>query len=144
MPPLPLQRKLYAAVKKQADATFEKPSAYKSGWIVKTYKSLGGRYASPDSDVEELGLDRWFREKWVDLNRRRSDGTYDRCGRRRATKEGPYPLCRPSVRVNRATPILASELSAKERRSALRRKSKRPHGRVRFRSGGSRRASAKS
>lgn len=40
----PTNKKLYEKVKKQADKKFDKPSAYKSGWIVKQYKSLGGNY----------------------------------------------------------------------------------------------------
>ena len=37
--PTPTDKKLYARVKKQADTVYSKPSAYKSGYIVKEYKS---------------------------------------------------------------------------------------------------------
>lgn len=131
MPALPLQGKLYNEVKKHADAIFAKPSAYKSGWIVKTYKSLGGMYA--DADSRDSGLGRWFREEWVDLNRPRGDGTYERCGRTHATQGGKYPLCRPSIRVSSRTPVTASELSEHDRHIAQRRKSERPERHVRFR-----------
>ena len=39
----PVDAELYARVKQMADAKYTKPSAYKSGWIVKTYKELGGK-----------------------------------------------------------------------------------------------------
>ena len=35
----PLDTALYERVKKEADEKFDKPSAYKSGWIVNTYKN---------------------------------------------------------------------------------------------------------
>ena len=38
--------------------------AYKSGYIVKRYKELGGRYAD---DGEAKHLKRWFDEKWRDV-----------------------------------------------------------------------------
>ena len=40
--PTPINKKLYEKVKEQADKIYEKSSAYKSGYIVKTYKKLGG------------------------------------------------------------------------------------------------------
>jgi len=131
MPAPPLQGKLYNEVKKHADAIFAKPSAYKSGWIVKTYKSLGGTYA--DTERRDSGLARWFREEWVDLNRPKADGSYERCGRSHSAQGGKYPLCRPSIRVNSRTPVTANELSDHERRVAQRRKSERPERHVRFR-----------
>ena len=36
-------QELYGQVKLYADSVYKKPSAYKSGFIVKTYKSLGGK-----------------------------------------------------------------------------------------------------
>jgi len=41
---VPLNQHLYSRIKAEADAAFSKPSAYKSGWIVKTYKDRGGTY----------------------------------------------------------------------------------------------------
>ena len=35
---------LYNEVKAEADKKYSKPSAYKSGWVVKTYKERGGKY----------------------------------------------------------------------------------------------------
>ena len=36
---------LYQKAKQIADEKYDKPSAYKSGFIVKTYKDLGGTYS---------------------------------------------------------------------------------------------------
>jgi len=41
----PLDKKLYEKVKRQADKKFDKPSAYRSAWIVREYKSKGGKYS---------------------------------------------------------------------------------------------------
>jgi len=38
-------KELYDKAKAIADKTYKKPSAYKSGFIVKTYKDLGGTYS---------------------------------------------------------------------------------------------------
>jgi hypothetical protein len=43
--PIPIDKDLYQRVKLKADSIYKKSSAYKSGYIVKTYKELGGRYA---------------------------------------------------------------------------------------------------
>jgi hypothetical protein len=42
---------LYNKVKQIADEKYPKPSAYKSGFIVKTYKSMGGTYSGKKSKV---------------------------------------------------------------------------------------------
>jgi len=134
--PTPLDKELYAQVKREADQVFQKPGAYKSGWIVKSYKARGGRYrASAGRRKGSEGLSRWFREEWVDLNRPRADGSYEPCGRRsaRATKSpGPYPLCRPSKRVSRRTPALAGELSRRRLSRAREAKREHPERRVSF------------
>ena len=80
---------LYALVKQYADLVYSKPSAYKSGYIVRLYRALGGTYsgAKPKS-----GLASWFREQWVDV------GNND------------YPVYRPSKKINKKTPLLASEI----------------------------------
>lgn len=44
MSPIPTNKQLYLKVKEEADSIYSKPSAYKSGWIVKTYKERGGSY----------------------------------------------------------------------------------------------------
>jgi Family of unknown function (DUF5872) len=83
---------LYNRAKKIADDKFEKPSAYKSGYIVKTYKELGGRYKS---DNKPRNLKRWFQEKWTDIGNKK------------------YPVFRPTRRINKNTPLTVKEIDRK-------------------------------
>ena len=59
--PIPKDQVLYDKVKKEADKVYSKPSAYKSGFIVKKYKELGGEYLD---DKKPRKLKRWFKEDW--------------------------------------------------------------------------------
>jgi hypothetical protein len=88
--PVILDKVLYDKVKKQANQIYKKPSAYKSGYIVKTYKQMGGKYGD---DGEEKTLARWFREDWKDIG-----GL-------------SYPVYRPTKRINENTPLTATEIN---------------------------------
>jgi hypothetical protein len=87
--PIILNPRLYKKIKQEADTIYEKPSAYKSGWIVKTYKSRGGEYAD---DNQSKNLERWFKENWKDIG----------------GKE--YPVYRPTKRISKKTPLTADEI----------------------------------
>jgi hypothetical protein len=91
--PIILDQNLYDLVKKQADKIYDKSSAYKSGWIVKTYKESGGKYKD---DGKPKNLGRWFKEKWTDIG----------------GKE--YPVYRPTKRINIKTPLTADEIDPKQ------------------------------
>ena len=80
---------LYQKAKLIADQKYSKPSAYKSGFIVKTYKDLGGTYTD---DSEPKNLQRWFKESWKDV------GQLD------------YPVYRPTKRINKKTPLTPNEI----------------------------------
>ena len=82
---------LYEQVKREASKVFNKPSAYKSGWIVKTYKQRGGEYIGKKPTNE--GLDRWFKEDWKDV------GGLD------------YPVYRPTKKVSKKTPLTPDEIN---------------------------------
>lgn len=86
---IPVDKALYESVKKEADKKFDKPSAYKSGWIVKTYKELGGKYSG---EKPKDGLTRWFKEDWKDIA-----GLY-------------YPVFRPTKKISKKTPLTVSEI----------------------------------
>jgi len=58
--PTPNNPKLYQKVKDYANEIYSKPSAYKSGFIVKKYKELGGTY---NDDNKTKNLKRWFQEE---------------------------------------------------------------------------------
>jgi hypothetical protein len=94
MKPKPLDKKLYQRAKEMADEVYNRPSAYKSGYIVKTYKKLGGRYSG---DRKKGSLARWYREEWADVN---PDKTED-----------SYPVYRPTKRISRNTPLSADEVN---------------------------------
>lgn len=49
---------IYKKVKANADKKFDKPSAYKSGFIVQEYKRLGGKF----SGVKEKELNKAIRK----------------------------------------------------------------------------------
>ena len=55
-----------------------------------------------------MSLDRWFKEKGVDVK------TGKKCGRGKNEKGRPYPACRPSKRVSSETPKTRSEMSKEE------------------------------
>ena len=57
-----------------------------------------------------MSLDRWFKEKWVDVK------TGKKCGRGKNEKGRPYPACRPSKRVSSETPKTTKEMSSEEKR----------------------------
>jgi hypothetical protein len=131
--PDPVDKKLYNRVKKLADKVFDsKTGVYKSSWIVRTYKKLGGKYKG--KSPQKSGLKRWYKEKWVDLNRSIGRNKYASCGRRSAkNRSGKYPLCRPTYVITKTTPKTYSELSKKSISRAKKQKSKiRGKGNIKF------------
>ncbi len=62
------------------------------------------------------GLDKWFKQKWVDIGSKRKDGSLAKCGRSKQKKyaKRKYPKCVPLAKATRMT--------KGERASAVRRK----------------------
>jgi hypothetical protein len=85
----PLDFSLYQQAKETANKIYKKPSAYKSGFIVKEYKRLGGKYGGKQKNA---GLTRWFAENWRDIG------------------GAAYPVYRPTKRVTSETPLTVSEI----------------------------------
>ena len=56
-----------------------------------------------------MSLDRWFKEKWVDVK------TGKKCGRGKNEKGRPYPACRPSKRVSSKPPKTTGEMTKAEK-----------------------------
>ena len=94
---------LYEEAKRRADSIYEKPSAYKSGYIVKLYKDMGGTYTD---DEKPKGLRRWFDEKWEDV------GGQD------------YPVYRPTRRISSKTPLTPDEIDPENLEQQIRLKQK--------------------
>lgn len=140
----PLNKSLYKYVKRLADKKFlSKTGVYKSSWIVREYKKRGGKYRGKKPSYKSSGLKRWYKEKWVDLNRpiKNSKGKvigYKSCGRKSANSKskGKYPLCRPLKRVTSKTPKVVRSLSKRSIIKAKKQKSKLKHrGNIQFGSG---------
>lgn len=128
----PKNGKLYQIVKSDADAKFlAKTSAYKSAWIVREYKKRGGLFL--DEKDESKGLIKWFKEKWIDLNKNDLKNNNNQCGRKKATLSGVYPLCRPTVKVNEKTPLLNSNIDKQKLSSIKKEKQKQKNkGKINF------------
>jgi hypothetical protein len=88
--PTILNPDLYKKAKEIADQKFETHGAYKSAFLVKTYKELGGEYKD---DGKPKKLSRWLKEQWKDV------------------AGLPYPVYRPTKRVSSETPLTADEVS---------------------------------
>jgi hypothetical protein len=72
-----------------------------------------------NGEVLEEDLGRWFKEKWVDVSRK-IDGKHPPCGRSDADGEKGrkgYPKCRPSKKVSKDTPKVASSYNKKEKKA---------------------------
>ena len=71
-------------------------------------------------------LKRWFKEDWKDVQ------TGKPCGRKKGEKRDT-PYCRPSKRVSSKTPKTSKEMTAGEKRSKIREKTKlgQPAGKAR-------------
>jgi hypothetical protein len=81
------------------------------------------------SDLFEKNLNRWFKEKWVDVSRKDKDGKHPPCGRSKAKKGSKgYPKCRPSVKVSGKTPKTSGSMSDGEKRAATKRKRSKKQG----------------
>lgn len=95
-----------------ADRKFDKPSAYKSGAVVRCrkgniWKDL--KEVIQETILEDESLHKWFKRQgasgkeggWVDCNTCRKDKKTGRlkckpCGRKKGEKRAKYPSCRPT------------------------------------------------
>ena len=95
-----------------ADRKFDKPSAYKSGAVVRCRKGdiwKGVKEEVVNQLTEDESLRKWFKRSgpsgkeggWVDCNTGRKDPKtgkmkYKACGRKKGEKRAKYPSCRPT------------------------------------------------
>ena len=94
--------------KRIADRKYDKPSAYKSGAMVRCRK--GNIWKDLKEEFENLTeaqketLRTWFKRSgpkgkeggWVDCNAPDGKGGYKACGRKEGEKRSKYPACRPT------------------------------------------------
>jgi len=97
---LPKDQQLYKNARELADKTYKKSSAYKSGFIVKTYKQMyQEKYGNDKAYINNEApnkLKQWFQEEWIDVNA--------------SLGMKGYPTYRPTKRVNKTTPKTVSEI----------------------------------
>jgi len=129
MPGHPLNKKLYESVKTEAKQRFKRwPSLYGSAWLTKEYKRRGGTYSSSPSPTPTrkspsrrsptkrspsrspknatVGVNRWFREEWIQVVPYVKHGKKVACG----SKKDAAKACRPFKRITDQTPITIPEL----------------------------------
>ena len=68
------------------------------------------------------GLDKWFKQKWVDIGSKRKDGSFAKCGRSKQKKDAKrkYPKCVPAAK--------AASMTDSQKRSAVVRKRSKAQG----------------
>lgn len=88
--------KLWDEARKQADDVYARPSAYKSMYISKVYKRIGGKYKTktkPSKTGERT--EKWLKEEWIQIKPYVEDGKEIACGR----SDGKPNACRPKKNV---------------------------------------------
>jgi hypothetical protein len=98
----PVDKDLYEKAKADVYPKYDKPSAYRSGALVKRYKELGGKF----KDTGGKPLARWFKEDWKDV------GNKD------------YPVYRPTNRITKDTPLTPGEIDPENMALQIREKQK--------------------
>jgi hypothetical protein len=101
---VPANPGLYEKAKGIVYQQYKKPSAYRSGALVKKYKEMGGKYRAERG--KKKPLKRWFEEDWEDI------GGKD------------YPVYRPTKRITADTPLTASEIDPEDAKEQIERKQK--------------------
>jgi len=68
------------------------------------------------------GLDKWFKQDWVDIGSKKKGGGHKKCGRskQKADSKRKYPKCVPSAK--------AARMSDSQKRSAVSRKRSKAQG----------------
>tara|TARA_R110000803_G_scaffold11017_1_gene33398 strand:- start:5058 stop:5534 length:477 start_codon:yes stop_codon:yes gene_type:complete len=89
--------KIYIEARKIADETYERPSAYKSMFMVRKYKELGGDYkdkkTTDKKDLSKKTKD-WRDEEWIQIKPYIIENKKIKCGEGENTK-----ACRPLKNV---------------------------------------------
>ena len=83
---------------------YDKPSAYRSGAIVRCRQGDIWKDLKEEELTEEESLRKWFSRKgakgkskgWVDCNAPDGKGGYKSCGRQEGENRSKYPACRPT------------------------------------------------
>lgn len=96
-----VNRALYIEAKKSADEVYKRHSAYKSMYISRKYKELGGTYRDKDEKGKKIKTkpikrtEDWLKEEWVQIKPYVKDKKKIPCGEQ---NKGPK-ACRPLKKV---------------------------------------------
>ncbi len=101
----PTDKKLYEKIKNELFEKYTKPSAYRSGLLVKKYKEeYIKKYGNNNyykGNKKNSNLKRWFDEKWMN---QRGEVGYKKKG----------DIYRPTIRINEKTPTTFNELTKQQ------------------------------
>jgi hypothetical protein len=130
-----INKTLYKKAKNEADKIYARPGLYKSAFIVKKYKELGGKY-STEQKPETTGIRRWLKkEKWIAVLPYLESGKEVVCG----SQDNKNIACRPLIRATEDTPITLPELlkihSKTKLISLAKEKEKNPNKRINWKEG---------
>lgn len=93
-PSFVMSPKLWDEARKQADEIYNRPSAYKSMYISKVYKRIGGKYKTKTKG-KNMATELWLKEKWIQILPYIDEGDEKACGR----DDGKPNACRPMKNV---------------------------------------------
>lgn len=131
MSPIPdnvIDKQLYSAIKRRIHKGLDKENkrwgAYASSRLVREYKERGGRYSDTLKKEKKNGLDRWFKELWINICESDPPGKLVKCGRRSSSLK--YPVCRPYYRITDETPLTYSQMKKDDIEQICKSKNKNP------------------
>ena len=70
--------------------------------------------------MSKNGLDKWFKQKWVDIGSKRKDGSFAKCGRSKQKKDAKrkYPKCVPLAKARSMSEGQSKSAVARKRAAA--------------------------
>ena len=70
--------------------------------------------------MSKNGLDKWFKQKWVDIGSKRKDGSFAKCGRSKQKKDAKrkYPKCVPLAKARSMSEGQGKSAVARKRAAA--------------------------
>ena len=65
------------------------------------------------------GLDKWFKQDWVDIGSKKKGGGHKKCGRSKQKKDAKrkYPKCVPSAKAARMTVAEKRKATSRKRKT---------------------------
>jgi len=136
MSPIPenvVDKQLYAKIKQEIHKDLKEKGTrwgiYASSRLVSNYKKRGGTYtndkdqkttvkkknsSAPSATSGPIGLDRWFKEIWINICESYPPEKIVKCGRKKILDSNNYPVCRPYKRITAQTPTTFQEMDKSE------------------------------